>query len=232
MAAPVTPRAPATPKAPVTPRATTPKAPEAQPTLPRVASSAPPPRPDANAGSAEVAEAWSPSEESATDPSPGLLADPSDYTIADDRSIIVQPNETLGHYAEWLGVQTNRLRQLNNLRYGETVSVHQKLRLDFAHVPPSDFERMRVEYHRGLQEAFFAEWEIEGTSVHKVGPGDSIWTLSTRRYAVPIWLLRQYNPDVDLDALSTGTQITVPKLRQRSAESSARDVVGRTGTAG
>ncbi len=229
------PKAPAAPEIQVAKVETvpaTPKTPTAQPAPPKVASPAPIPRPNANAGSAELAEAWDPSEESATDPSPGLLADPSDYTIAADRTIIVQPNETLGHYAEWLGVRTSGLRRLNGLRYGEPVSVHQKLRLDFSHVPPSDFERVRVEYHRELQEAFFAEWEIEGTSVHKVGPGDSIWTLSTRRYAVPIWLLRQYNPDVDLDALSTGTPITVPKLRQRSAETSARDVAGRTATAG
>ena len=184
------------------------------------------------ASSPPIGEAWDSKEESATDPSPGLLADPSDYTIGDDRTITVQPNETLGHYAEWLGVRASRLRQLNGMRYGEPVVLHQKIRLDFSKVPPADFERIRTEYHRELQEAFFAEWEIEGTSVHKVGPGDSIWSLSTRRFAVPIWLLRQYNPDVDLDSLSAGTQITVPKLKQRSAETSARDVVGRTATAG
>ncbi|MBY0399279.1 LysM domain-containing protein, partial [Myxococcota bacterium] len=179
-----------------------------------------------------LGEAFDPNDESATDPSPGLLADPSDYSIADDRTILVQPNETLGHYAEWLGVRASRLRQLNGLRYGEPVVLHQKIRLDFANVPPADFERIRTEYHRELQEAFFSEWEIEGTSIFKVGPGDSIWSLSTRRFAVPIWLLRQYNPDVDLDSLSAGTAITVPKLKQRSAETSARDVVGRTATAG
>ncbi len=188
----------------------------------------------ANAAKAnpELAEGWNAKEESATDPSPGLLADPSDYTIGPDRTIFVQPNETLGHYAEWLGVRASRLRQLNGMRYGEPVVLHQKLRLDFSQVPPGDFERVRVEYHRELQEEFFTEWEIEGTSIHKVGPGDSIWKLSTRQFEVPIWLLRQYNPDVDLDSLSAGTQITVPKLRQRSAETSARDVVGRTATAG
>ncbi|MBK7950366.1 MAG: LysM peptidoglycan-binding domain-containing protein [Deltaproteobacteria bacterium] len=196
---------------------------------PRVASAAPAIPADPNP---ELGEAFDPSDESATDPSPGLLADPSDYSIGNDRTIVVQPNETLGHYAEWLGVRASRLRQLNGMRYSEPVVLHQKLRLDFANVPPADFERIRTEYHRKLQEAFFAEWEIEGTSIHKVGPGDSIWSLSTRRFAVPIWLLRQYNPDVDLDSLSAGTQITVPKLRQRAAETSARDVVGRTSTAG
>lgn len=199
------------------------------PETPRVASAAPVIPADPNP---ELGEAFDPRDESATDPSPGLLADPSDYSIGNDRTIVVQPNETLGHYAEWLGVRASRIRQLNGMRYSEPVVLHQKIRLDFANVPPADFERIRTEYHRELQEAFFAEWEIEGTSVHKVGPGDSIWSLSTRRFAVPIWLLRQYNPDVDLDSLSAGTQITVPKLRQRTAETSARDGVGRTATAG
>ena len=186
----------------------------------------------AQAPAPEIEDALAAKEESATDPSPGLLADPSDYTIGRDRMIVVQPNETLGHYAEWLGVRASRLRQLNGMRYGEPVVLHQKLKLDFSQVPPGDFERVRTEYHRELQEEFFTQWEIEGTSIHKVGPGDSIWKLSTRQFEVPIWLLRQYNPDVDLDSLSAGTQITVPKLRQRSAETSARDVAGRTATAG
>jgi len=226
---PVKPTPAPAPSAPTAPATTT-----ASSTPPPAAASAPAAASRVASADAapEIAEDWDASEESATDPSPGLLADPSDYSIASDRTITVQPNETLGHYAEWLGVRASRLRQLNGMRYGEPVVLHQKIRLDFSHVPPRDFERVRVEYHRELQEAFFAEWEIEGTSIHKVGPGDSIWSLSTRRFAVPIWLLRQYNPDVDLDSLSAGTQITVPKLRQRNAETSARDVVGRAPTAG
>ena len=110
----------------------------------------------------------------------------------------------------------SRLRSINGLRYGEPVVVQQRLRLDFSNSKPEDFERVRIEYHRALQEEFFAEWEIEGTLVHRVGPGDSLWLLSTRRFDVPIWLLRQYNPDVDLNALSAGTPLTIPTLRQRN----------------
>jgi membrane-bound lytic murein transglycosylase D len=173
------------------------------------------------------------SDESEIEPSPGLLADPSDYTVASDGTIIVQPSETLGHYAEWLGLRTSRLREINDLRYGQSVAVQQRLRLDFSNTRPEDFERVRVEYHRALQEEFFAEWEIEGTTVHRVGPGDSLWVLSTRRLKVPIWLLRQYNPDTDLDALSMGTPLTVPRLRQRAEESSRfEDPLARDTTAG
>ncbi|HEB90138.1 MAG TPA: LysM peptidoglycan-binding domain-containing protein, partial [Deltaproteobacteria bacterium] len=67
---------------------------------------------------AESAELLAASDESAIEPSPGLLADPSDYTVASDGTILVQPNETLGHYAEWLGLRASRLRKINGLRYG------------------------------------------------------------------------------------------------------------------
>ncbi len=102
---------------------------------------------------------------------------------------------------------------------GEPLTVQQRLRLDFSNGRPEDFERVRVEYHRALQEEFFTRWEIEGTMIHRVGPGDSLWVLSKRRFDVPIWLLRQYNPDVDLNALSAGTRLTIPTLRQRNQES-------------
>ena len=118
-------------------------------------------------------------DESAIEPSHGLLADPSDYTVSSNGTIRVQTDETLGHFAEWLGLRASRLLSINGLRYGEPVVVQQRLRLDFSNSKPEDFERVRTEYHRALQEEFFAEWEIEGTLVHRVGPGDSLWLLST-----------------------------------------------------
>ena len=166
---------------------------------------------------ANSSDEFATSDESAIEPGPGLLADPSDYSVSSDGTIRVQTNETLGHYAEWLGLRTSRLRTINRLSYGEAVVVLQRLRLDFSNSRPEDFERVRIEYHRALQEEFFAEWEIEGTLIHRVGLGDSLWLLSTRRFDVPIWLLRQYNPDVDLNALSAGTPLTIPTLRQRNA---------------
>jgi membrane-bound lytic murein transglycosylase D len=171
-------------------------------------------------------------DESPTEPSPGLLADPSDYTVASDGTIRIQTGETLGHYAEWLGLRASRLRKINGLRFGEPVVVQQRLRLDFAEVKPEEFERIRTDYHRVLQEEFFAEWEIEGTSIHRVGPGDSLWILSTRRFDVPIWLLLQYNPDVNLDALSAGTKLIIPKLRQREFDTSLNETVARNESKG
>ena len=145
-----------------------------------------------------------------------LIADPSDYTVATDGTVEVQSNETLGHFADWLGLRTSRLRSINGLSYGDHMIVHHRIRLDFSQSTPQEFELKRIAYHRGLQESFFDEWEIDGVESHRVRAGDSAWVLSHRRFDVPLWLLRQYNPDLDFETLSVGTKLTVPKLKKRS----------------
>jgi len=143
-----------------------------------------------------------------------LGADPSNFDVAADGSIEIQPFETLGHYADWLKVSANRIRQVNGLRQNSTLAVGRRLILDFSHVDPAAFELQRHEYHRLLQETFFTSYRIAGTVTHDVRSGDSLWKLSQRFRNVPIWLLRQYNPDLDFAALRPGTQLLVPVVEQ------------------
>src|SRR5688572_8131574 len=63
-----------------------------------------------------------------------LAADPSDYTVSANNEISVQALETLGHYADWLEVPTQRLRDLNSLSFREAVVLGQTLTLEFARV--------------------------------------------------------------------------------------------------
>ena len=132
--------------------------------------------------------------------------------MAANGTIEIQPAETLGHIAEWLDVRASRLRQLNSIRYGSPLQTHSRLRLDFARVDRNEFERRRLEHHRALQTAFFERFEIAGTRTHVIRRGDSIWELS-RSTGVPPWLIEQYNPDLDMNALVTGSTITLPDLR-------------------
>ncbi len=146
---------------------------------------------------------------------PSLEADPSDYSIAADGTIEVQAAETLGHYAEWLQRRAAELRRLNGMRYGQAVVIGRRLRLDFTQVPAESFERRRRAYHRAMQEVFFAQYQITGVRQHSVGRGESVWILAQRQYDVPIWLLRQYNPDLDLSNVRPGTVIAIPRIEPR-----------------
>ena len=54
-----------------------------------------------------------------------------------------------------------------------------------------------------------------------------MWILARRTYEIPIWLLRQYNPDLDFDAVAIGVTVTVPRVESLGEE----PVVARTTTA-
>ncbi|MBT8092096.1 MAG: LysM peptidoglycan-binding domain-containing protein [Gammaproteobacteria bacterium] len=141
-----------------------------------------------------------------------LLSDPSDYSVADDSSIEVQPLETLGHFGDWLQIRTQRLRDLNGLAFGRPVEVGQRIRLDLGKVGAAEFEQRRIEFHRRQQDEFFRKHVITSVTRHTIRRGESIWLLSLRRYGVPFWLFRQYNPGVDVHNVIPGTVVQFPVL--------------------
>ena len=57
--------------------------------------------------------------------------------------------------------------------------------------------------------------------MHTLRRGDSLWYLANQKYEVPIWLLRQYNPDLDFGALTAGTPMVIPTLEPRTGSEGA-----------
>ena len=144
-----------------------------------------------------------------------LLSDPSDYSVAADNTIEVHPLETLGHYADWLGIRTQRLRDINGLAFRTPVAVGDRIRLDLGTVDAKTFEDLRVDFHRRQQDAFFREHVITGVTEHVISSGESIWILSLRKYDVPVWLFRQYNPGLDTHNVQPGTKVQFPVMTSR-----------------
>ena len=141
-----------------------------------------------------------------------LLSDPSDYTVASDGTIEVQPLETLGHYGDWLEIKTQRLRDLNGLAFRTPVDVGKRIRLDLGTVDAKAFEERRIAYHRAQQDSFFRKHVISDVSEHVIKRGESIWVIALRKYDVPVWLFRQYNPELDMHNVRPGTKVQIPIL--------------------
>lgn len=146
-----------------------------------------------------------------------LAADPSDYLVRADGTIEVQALETLGHYADWLEIRTQRLRDINGMPFREPVVIGRRLSLDFSVVSPDEFEARRVAYQRDTQEAFFQAYDVTGVRHHAVRRGESLWELALQDFRVPVWLVRQYNPDLDLDRVAPDTVVNFPVLRPKGA---------------
>ncbi|MGD9843133.1 MAG: LysM peptidoglycan-binding domain-containing protein, partial [Steroidobacteraceae bacterium] len=167
---------------------------------------------------AEKVEPKSETEAEALGPTllPGVQAaasaDPADYAVGKGNTIRVEASETLGHYADWLNTTPTRLRSLNKLSAKALLPLGKTLKLDFSRVTTTAFETKRQAYHQQLQESFFAEYRIVDSTTYVLKQGDSVWLLLQKASNVPMWLLRQYNPDVELGDVRPGTKLVIPRV--------------------
>ena len=44
--------------------------------------------------------------------------------------------------------------------------------------------------------------------------GESLWTIAQQHSDIPVWLVAQYNPDVNFNDVRPGTQITLPRVEE------------------
>jgi len=137
---------------------------------------------------------------------------------ADDRfhikgdTIRVAAQEQLSQYAEWLDVPVQRLLTLNRLSQRQTPALGATVRLDFSKVSAAQFTQRRLQYHRGLEEAFLRRYRVGEVVTRKLKRGETFLSVSREAHGVPLWLLQRYNTNVDLKAARPGTELRIPKV--------------------
>jgi membrane-bound lytic murein transglycosylase D len=138
-----------------------------------------------------------------------LAADPADDSVAADNTVEIQAAETLGHLSEWAGTSVQALRTANGMRASQSLIVGQRFILP-AQVAGQQFELRRRQFHLAAQESFFRQYRIADVNRHQLAANETIDVLARQRYAVPLWLLRQYNPDLDFARVRVGQTIVIP----------------------
>ncbi|MEK7846049.1 MAG: transglycosylase SLT domain-containing protein [Nitrospinota bacterium] len=123
--------------------------------------------------------------------------------------IKVELDETIGHYADWSGASVQSLKDMNSLRRRIGLKIGQKLKIPFTSVTKESFEEKRAEHHMAIQEDFFSNYKVEGTTSHKIKTGETVWKLCAES-EIPFWLLKRYNPDKDLQRLAKGEPLILP----------------------
>lgn len=123
--------------------------------------------------------------------------------------IRVELDETIGHYADWSGASVQSLKDMNSLRRRIGLKIGQKLKIPFTSVTKESFEEKRAEHHMAIQEDFFSNYKVEGTTSYKIKTGETVWKLCAES-EIPFWLLKRYNSDKDLQRLAKGEPLILP----------------------
>lgn len=137
--------------------------------------------------------------------------------ISAKRHALVQVaiGETLGHYADWLSTSVRHLRRLNprtyRLRVDQTIKIPLKHQNTFGH-----FNAKRLEYHMAQEEDFYNLYSVVDTKSRKLAYGDTLWSICNRDEEIPLWLLKKFNRETDLENLKVGMELTIPVVSSRN----------------
>lgn len=127
--------------------------------------------------------------------------------------IQVEPEETLGHYADWSNQATQNIRTLNRMHFREYISLGQKLKIKLSESQKKKFITARAEHHLSIQEDFFQNFKVDGELQYSVKAGDSINRI-IQDFNVPFWLFKKTQPKTFTydRALMVGELIKIPKV--------------------
>jgi membrane-bound lytic murein transglycosylase D len=130
-------------------------------------------------------------------------------------SLNALPDETLAHYADWMGERSSStIRELNGFSKNTVIQPAQDIKLPVASASVLDkFKSRRSEFHQVLTEEFKERFQISDVQAVSIQSGQSLWSIA-KKYQNPMWLLMRFNPGLCPD-LQPGQQIKVARLKRK-----------------
>lgn len=125
--------------------------------------------------------------------------------------------ETIGDYADWLGIDAEKIRKLNKMSPSQNLSAGHEVTLPLPAGGAADFEEKRFEFHQEIIEDFFGAYFIAGTQTYKVASEDTTWDICRKKLDIPFWLLQKFNPDIRINvSADKGRVLLYPLARPRA----------------
>lgn len=140
------------------------------------------------------------------------------HTMGNTAQIFVAVDETIGHYAEWLGIPTWHIRQLNQMGGRSSIRIGQHLAIPANNESIESFTQKRLEYHMALEEDFYSQFKVVEVKSKTIRRGETLWDICSSEETVPLWLLKKLNKHTDLGKLMPNENIWIPVIEERSAE--------------
>ncbi len=140
--------------------------------------------------------------------------------VGTNAKITVSVDETIGHYADWLGIPTWRIRKLNDMGRRSNILINQKLLIPVDRADALEqFAAARLEYHMAIEEDFHSQYAVSDVVPHILRSGEALWDIcNNSENPLPLWLFRKYNRHLDLNRLTAGSEVWIPQVNELTEE--------------
>jgi len=144
--------------------------------------------------------------------------------VGNTAKIKVSIDETIGHYADWLGVSLVRIRELNRLSGRSDIRINGSVSIPAEVDLLARFVKARLEYHMAIEEDFYSRYKVTEVRPHVIKRGESLWNIVNGDDQIPLWLFAKYNKGLDLGAtLMPGMRVWIPVVEEKSEQDLALD---------
>jgi membrane-bound lytic murein transglycosylase D len=134
----------------------------------------------------------------------------------DFATIRISINETIGHYADWLGIPTQQIRSVNYMGRRSTIRINQELTIPVDKEAIDQFTRRRLEYHMALEEDFYNQYKVTELKSKVIERGENLWQICKIDNEIPLWLLKKYNRHINLAQLFPQMQLWLPVIEEKT----------------
>lgn len=144
------------------------------------------------------------------EPEPEVSLDASSPMVA---TFSLERGETLAHFARWSEVPVEEIAELSDLSLDGQYPVGTQVQLALEGDALEMFTSLREEHATRRVERYLASrGGSVSDEVYRVRTGDSAWGIASKRGGLPVWLVGSYNPEIDLENLRPGDELTLPVL--------------------
>jgi membrane-bound lytic murein transglycosylase D len=143
--------------------------------------------------------------------------------VGNTAKIKVSVDETIGHYADWLGVPTYRIRELNRLSGRSEIRINGSVTIPADQDMLARFVKARLEYHMALEEDFYSRYKVTDVRPKIIKRGEVLWSIVNGEEQIPLWLFVKYNKHLDLGTLMPGMRVWIPVIEEKSEQDIALD---------
>ena len=132
--------------------------------------------------------------------------------------IRVSVDETIGHYADWLGIATHRIRQINRMGGRSDIRIGGVLKIPADQPMLDRMVKTRLEYHMAIEEDFYSRYKVFDVKQKIVKRGENLWDICNGQDQIPLWLFKKYNKELNLEKILPGAEVWIPLVAEKSDE--------------